>query len=92
MNSKWIQQILAASWPKPQTVASALVQMARLTGDRKRDLDDKVRRTIIDWLSSISAPQSQIKPLETVVTLTDQEDTTIFGESLPPGLMLHSTQ
>ena len=89
--SKWIQQILAVSWPKPQAVATALVQMARLTGDRKRDLDDKVRGTIIDWLSSISAPPIQIKPLETVVSLTDQEDTTIFGESLPPGLTLHST-
>ena len=92
MVSKWIEQILAVSWPKPQTVATALVQMARLTGDRKRDLDESVRRTIVEWLSSISAPPSQIKPLETVVSLTDQEDTTIFGESLPPGLTLHSTQ
>jgi hypothetical protein len=73
-------------------VASALVQMARLTGDRKRDLDGKVRRAIIEWLSSNSAPESQIKPLETVVSLSDQEDTTIFGESLPPGLMLHAMQ
>jgi molecular chaperone DnaK (HSP70) len=89
--SKWVHQILAGSWPDSKPVASALVQMARLTGDRKRDLDEKVRRTIIEWLNPISAPESQIKPLETVVTLTDQEDTTIFGESLPPGLMLHST-
>jgi DNA-K related protein len=89
--SKWIHQILAVSWPKPQAVASALVQMARLTGDRKRDVDDKVRRTIIEWLSSNAAPQTQIKPLETVVDISDQEDTTIFGESLPPGLMLHAT-
>lgn len=84
----WINRILSVHWPNPQPVGAALAQMARLTGDRKRDLDPEVIRQILDWIGPYdwSAPYARL--LEEVVPITRQEEGLIFGESLPSGIQL----
>ncbi len=86
--SGWIDTLLARDWPNPRPLQTALVQMGRLTGDRMRDLDQAVRNRTLDWMAGHDTPASKMRCLEEVVPLDRQEETQIFGESLPSGLVL----
>ena len=84
----WIKTILSQNWKNPRPVGMALSQMARLTGDRKRDLDPEVIKDIVDWLSPHEWAASHIRVLREVVPLAHLEETQMFGESLPSGIHL----
>ena len=88
--SEWIDDLLSRSWGNPRPVAASVVQMARRTGDRMRDLEpDRIAR-IVDWLSNLGNCDEHIRLLENVVPIARREQTTIFGDSLPSGLILHA--
>jgi len=84
----WIKTILGQTWKNPNPVGMALARMARLTGDRKRDLDPEVIESVIEWLSPHEWAASHIRVLKEVVPLAQQEETRMFGESLPSGIHL----
>ena len=84
----WINTILPQNWKNPRPVGMALSQMARLTGDRKRDLAPQDIQNIIDWLSPHEWATSHIRVLKEVVPLAHLEETQMFGESLPSGIHL----
>ncbi len=90
--TSWIKTILSKEWKKPQPVGAALAQMARLTGDRKRDLSPETLKEIIDWLSPHDWAAPHLQVLKEVVPLGRQEETQIFGESLPSGIHLRVGQ
>ncbi len=87
--ARWIETLLTRPWPNAQAAGSTLARVARLTGDRKRDVDDRVRRTLIDRLKQASVSETHVRLLEEVVPVGEEEETVQFGESLPPGLILH---
>ena len=84
----WINTILPQNWKNPRPVGMALSQMARLTGDRKRDLAPQDIQNIIDWFSPHEWATSHIRVLKEVVPLAHLEETQMFGESLPSGIHL----
>ncbi|MFO7598297.1 MAG: Hsp70 family protein [Candidatus Desulfacyla sp.] len=86
--ASWIDGILKVEWRDPKPVGAALAQMARLTGDRKRDLDPELVQRVIDWLAPQEGSEPYIRPLKEVVSLDRHEETLIFGESLPLGIRL----
>jgi hypothetical protein len=86
----WIQSLLGKTWPQPKSVAAALSQLARKTGDRTRDLDPAVTDAVVAWMSRDSRFQTQLKYLTDVIPMARQEQGTIFGESLPAGIVLRS--
>jgi hypothetical protein len=65
-----------------------VVQLARRTGDRYRDLDEHLRREAIDWLDGHHAPTHFAELVATVGTLDRQDPGRVFGESLPKGLQI----
>ncbi len=71
-----------------ETDKLAVLQLARRTGDRYRDLDDRQRREAIDWLESHQAPLHFAELVRDVGTLDQEEQTQVFGESLPKGLQI----
>lgn len=85
---QWIQWIMKQEWRNMKPIFSALSQMARKTGDRKRDFDDNFQQSIIDWMQSHGAENNQIKYLSRVIAVSQIEEKTIFGESLPSGIIL----
>jgi len=87
--ASWIEALLARQWPHPKAVGAALSQMARLTGDRQRDLEPSVLRSIVSWLKEEGGSEKHVRLLKEVVPLNEEEETAVFGESLPPGLILH---
>lgn len=86
--SAWIEKILSKKWSDPKPVGFAIIQMARRTGDRVRDLDQALIERIIEWLSANSIPGSYWEILQKVKPLEKQETQSVFGESLPAGIII----
>jgi len=66
----------------------AIMQLARRTDDRYRDLPEKLRREAADWLGATDAPGHFIQLVRDGGTLQSDEQGLIFGESLPKGLRI----
>ena len=86
--AEWLQAVLALDWKAVEPAAFAAAQIARLTGDRTRDLAPALRDEVARRLTAIRAPQSWITMVREIVSLDDADRRRSFGESLPPGLKL----
>ena len=86
---KWIDHILDRDWRQAKPVVNALVQIARKTGDRTRDLDSSTLDHLLEWLSNKTGLSDQSRFLTEVVPIARQEEQDLFGESLPDGIILH---
>jgi hypothetical protein len=86
--SAWLDAILALDWKKVDPAAFAAVQIARMTGDRSRDLPEDVRRTVVRRLEAANAPRAWITMVNESVELDNADEGRVFGESLPAGLKL----
>lgn len=84
----WLKQILAKDWKKNLHACFAAALIARMSGDRGRDIDDTLRQHVIDKLKASKAPLPWVDMVSQVKTLDEKEEKQIFGEALPPGLKL----
>ena len=85
---KWLDAVLALDWKKVEPAAFAAVQIARMSGDRSRDLADEVRASVVKRLETAHAPAQWITMVRETVELDEADEGRVFGESLPPGLKL----
>ena len=85
---KWLPQLLTLDWKKNSQIAFAVVLIARMSGDRSRDIDADWRQKIVAKLIAAKAPTSWLEMVETVKELNEDETKKIFGEGLPAGLTL----
>ena len=83
-----IDALLATDWKKVEPAAFAATQIARLTGDRARDLAPELRQAVLARLAAISASATWSAQLTTVAELDKADERRAFGESLPVGLRL----
>ena len=90
----WIHALMQAQWRDANPVCTALVQMARKTGDRTRDLDPTTVDDVIRWISANTHAENlleqHLKYLLEAVSIAKQEEHLIFGETLPAGIALHT--
>ncbi len=86
--SRWLDAILALDWKKVDPAAFAAVQIARMTGDRSRDLPDALREAVIRRLEAVNAPRAWVAMVGETVELDNADEGRVFGESLPAGLKL----
>ncbi len=84
----FLDAVLAQDWRHNDSAMFAAVQMARMTGDRARDLSDAQRAPVIARLAQQRAPENWQAMVAGVVELNAAEQRRSFGESLPPGLVL----
>jgi hypothetical protein len=68
--------------------AFCLTQLARQCGQRALDIDDSHRQKVLAVLRSQAAPAHWVKMVEEVSELEGEEQSQMFGESLPIGLRL----
>jgi len=68
--------------------AFAVAQLARLSGDRTRDLDDDVRSLAADALKAVRAPDAWLRMLTEVAVLEIADEARVLGDTLPAGLQL----
>jgi len=86
----WILRLVAGDWKKPLPVGAALGQLARRTGDRVRDVSPAVAAKVLEWMGRHDGLHASARLVKEVVPVARQEESTLFGESLPSGIVLHS--
>ncbi|HEU4373744.1 MAG TPA: Hsp70 family protein [Telluria sp.] len=84
----WLDAILALDWRRIEPAGFAAAYLARMTGDRARDLPLALREAIAARLRQVGAPAAWITMVAEVVTLDEATERRVLGESLPPGLKL----
>jgi molecular chaperone DnaK (HSP70) len=87
---RWAERALEADWKRSRDAAFAATMLARLSGDRERDLDPKLQERVANALREAQAPASWVRMVSQVVELDTADEQQVFGESLPPGLRLVS--
>ncbi len=87
----WIDRMLRLDWKKVVSAPHAAVQLARVTGDRARDVDERRREEVAKRLTSISAKEEWIRAVREHVAIGEEERVAIYGEALPIGLRLSSS-
>jgi hypothetical protein len=85
---EWLTTILTLDWKKIEPAAFAAVQIARMTGDRSRDLPDDIRDEVVRRLTAANASKSWIQMVSETVELNRADEGRVFGESLPVGIKL----
>ena len=86
----WLSQIatIAPDWAHNEAAAFAVAQIARATGDRARDLPEDLRLQIAGQLETAHAAPSWVAMVREVRMLDEADQHRVFGEALPPGLVL----
>ena len=83
----WIERVLTrAEWPAPESVAFALVQLARVVDDRERDLPAALRDRVAARLRELPGGERAGHMLHEPVALDRAEQGRLLDESLPAGL------
>ena len=72
----------------PSTLHTSLMQLARCTGDRHRDLELADREVLAGWLVEQGATTHLAELIRVGGTLASEEQHRVFGESLPKGLRI----
>jgi hypothetical protein len=85
--SEWLERLLDLAGGEAETPL-AVMQIARRTDDRYRDLSEKPRRKACDFLASAGAPDHFLELVRRAGSLDTSEQNLVFGESLPKGLRL----
>ncbi|WP_438015251.1 Hsp70 family protein [Sorangium sp. So ce315] len=87
---RWLDHLLREKWEGLPSAAPAAVQLARRTGDRARDVSDRIRGEVERRLVKAGAPEAWARAVREVVAVEEAERAAFFGEGLPVGLRLVS--
>jgi len=85
---EWLGTLLKLDWKKIEPAGFAATHIARMTGDRSRDVAEPVRLDVLRRLAATGAPSSWTAMVREVVELDQASETRMLGEALPPGLKL----
>jgi molecular chaperone DnaK (HSP70) len=87
----WLDALLSFK-PGHQSETTAwafcLSQLARRTGQRALDVDDSHRKSVITLLKTLEVPEDWAREVEEVLERRAEEQSQLFGDSLPIGLRL----
>jgi len=84
----WVERVLRLDWKAVATAPHAAVQLARVTGDRARDIAPRLREEVGKKLSSVGAKEAWVKAVRELVDVGEEERVAMLGEGLPIGLRL----
>ncbi len=85
--ARWLAALLKSEFDEP-LLPFAVLLLARRTGDRYRDLDERTRERALAWLARREAPAHFAALIAEVGQLDAEEQGLAFGESLPKGLRI----
>jgi len=87
----WLTLLLDAGLDGVEGSAFAVAQLARLTGDRTRDLDEAIRVRALEALEAAQAPASWLQMLTEVAALAAADEARALGDTLPIGLRIRQS-
>jgi hypothetical protein len=83
----WLARLSSLA-ARPADLAFPAAQLARMSGDRVRDVGPEARELALRILADAKAPEAQVRPVREPVALGEADEGRIFGETLPAGLRL----
>jgi hypothetical protein len=86
--AEWLELLLQKDLRAIDGAAFATVQLARVTGDRTRNLDEALRGRAIAALKTAKAPERWLKVVAEIVPLESEDQARALGDTLPIGLKL----
>ena len=86
--AEWLTRLLQPEVLRLEGALFALAQLARLTGDRTRDLDEPARAQVLSALEQQDASPSWRRMVCEVVALEAKDKARALGDTLPAGLVL----
>jgi hypothetical protein len=90
----WIDGLLAidASWVAKESSAYclALMLLARKTGDRYRDVSEKVRGRVVERMKGLGAPAMHLDLVVRGGRLDEEQSAQVVGDALPLGFTLRT--
>lgn len=84
----WLDRLLKLKWESVATAPHAAVQLARVTGDRARDVSEKLRGEVAKRLVASGAKEEWVKAVRELVEVGEEDRVAMLGEGLPIGLRL----
>ena len=84
----WLEELLRARWSDLPSAPLAATRMARMTGDRARDVSERLRGEVQKRLQSAGARPGWLAAVAGLVEDDENARAEAFGESLPVGLRL----
>lgn len=85
---QWLERLLKLEVKRPDELVFPLAQLARVSGDRARDVEAAVRERVAARLGVLKAPEVMVQMVREATVLGEREEQRVFGESLPLGLRL----
>ena len=86
-SSAWLSALIKLGAGESH-VQLAVMQMARRTDDRYRDVSESLRDEAAQWLADSDAPSHLAELVRDGGSLASEEQDRVFGEALPKGLSL----
>ena len=88
---EWLKSLLRLDWQNVSQAAFAAASIARMTGDRTRDVNDELRQRVAGRLERIESTRPMAMWVKDIVKLSTQDEVRFLGDSLPEGLKLVMT-
>lgn len=85
---RWLDHLLREKWEVVPAAMAAAVLLARRTGDRARDVSERVRADVERRLVAAGASEDVVRVVRDVVAVEAAERAAFFGDALPLGLRL----
>jgi type IV pilus biogenesis protein CpaD/CtpE len=85
---RWLDHLLREKWDSNPAAATAALALARRTGDRARDVSDRLRREVEMRLVAAGVDEGRLRAVREVLPVGDADREAFFGETLPLGLRL----
>jgi molecular chaperone DnaK (HSP70) len=92
---QWLDSLASFQPGHPSEAISwgfCLSQLTRMTGQRALDVDDSHRKGVIILLKALEVPEDWIRCVEEAVERRDEDQSKLFGDTLPIGLRLVPTE
>ena len=87
----WIEALLGRTYaPGRESIDAvfALSQLARVSGDRARDIDEALRERVLARLVELGADETTLRPVREYHELETEQQGRALGDALPVGLRL----
>ncbi|MGD9310157.1 MAG: molecular chaperone DnaK, partial [Desulfosarcina sp.] len=84
----WIETLVSLKWRNLKPVVEMLSQLCRKTGDPLRDVATETRDRVSQWVTSAGDFPGHLERIAYHSPRKQNEINTVFGESLPAGLIL----
>ncbi len=86
--SAWLGFLLETGVQSVDGGAFAAAQLARLTGDRARDIDEGLSERVVAALREAQAPEAWLRMVSEVTALEAADEARALGDTLPIGLKI----